>query len=162
MTARGRSRTGGFVLMEVIVSLVILGLAVAALMRSFTISITAIRKNEVVTQACVLAESVLQAIEVEPPTSKKSEGTFEEMGFPKYSWTLEYAEEEIRYKDLRNSAKDADLRPLRHVRLTITYDDGRLKRFNPVQVETFLLPFERFSQRSKQLNDLFMDEDGGR
>lgn len=157
--ARGRRRSPGFVLMEVLVSLTILGIAVAALMRSFTISLTAIRKNEISTQACVLAESILQAAEVDPPASRKTEGNFEEEGFPRYSYTLEYQEEEIKYRNLKNSAKDADLRPLRHVRLTITYSDGRLKQFNPVEVETFLLPMERFTQRSKHENELFMEEE---
>ncbi len=157
-----RSRKGGFVLMEIIVSLVILGMAVAALMRSFTISLTVIRKNDVATQACVLAESVLQSAEVDPPTSPKVTGTFEDVGFPKYSYTLEYQDQDIKYRNLKGSAKDADLRPLRHVRLTITYSDGRLRQFNPVQVETFLPPIERFTQRSKFENELFHEEDGAR
>ncbi len=159
---RAASEAGGFVLIEVMVSLVILGISVAALMQSFTISLTAIRKNEIVTQACVLAESVLQLAEVQPPAGRKTEGTFEEEGFPRYSYKMEYADEEIKYRNLKNSAKDAELEPLRHIRLTITYTDGRLKTFVPVEVETFLLPLERFTQRSKHENELFLEEESGR
>lgn len=154
-------RTGGMVLMEVLVSLVILGVSVAALMQSFTVSMSAIRKNSITTQACVLAESVLQAMEVDPPEQRKVTGTFEDQGLPKYSYTLELEEEELRYRNLRSSAKDAELKPLKRVRLTIHYEDHR-KPFNPVQVETALLPLERFTQRSRNENELFWEEEQNR
>lgn len=64
---RRRRATTGFVLLEVLVSMVILGIAMATMMRSFTLSIAAIRNNDVTTQATVLAETLLQSLEAEPP-----------------------------------------------------------------------------------------------
>jgi prepilin-type N-terminal cleavage/methylation domain-containing protein len=153
-----RRAHSGFVLLEVIVSLVIMGISVATLMRSFTVSMNAIRKNDVTTQACVLAESVLQDMEVNPPASKLTRGTFEEIGYPKYSWTIEMKDEEIRYRNLKTKSRVDDLKPLHYVHLTITYDDGQIHRFNPIDVEMYLMPIERYAFRSKFLNELFLED----
>lgn len=151
----GRRQTG-FVMMEVIVSLVILGISIATLMRSFTISMSAIRKNDITTQACVLAEGLMQEFELTPPTNPHMQGSFEEQGFPKYSWTMELEEENPDYRDVK--VKKQDLKPLRHMHLTITYDDQRYRKFSPIQVDLYLPPVERFSWNSKFLNELFKEE----
>ena len=153
---RCRAARAGFVLLEVVVSLTILGIAVAALMRSFTISMHAIRKNDVTTQACMLAEGLLQSMEVSPPKEKVSRGTFEDVGFPKFSYEMEFKEEEIRYKRLKTKPKN--LKPLRWVSLRIVYDNGQQKAFSPVQLELYLPPIEHFEFDSKFLNELFYDE----
>lgn len=146
------------VLLEVIVSLVILGISVATLMRSFTISMTAIRKNDVTTQACLLAESLVQDFEINPPKTKTARGSFEEMGYPKFFWNMDIKEEEIKYRNLKTKSRVDNLKPLQKMHVTITYDDGRLKKFSPVDMEVYLMPIERFTFRSKFLNELFLEE----
>src|SRR5947208_791636 len=102
---RLRRQPDGFVLLEVVISLVILGIAVATIMRSFTISMAAIRKNDVSVQAFVLAESMLQSLEVTPPQKGKLTGSFEADGFPNYSWEMNAKEEDIKYKHLKTASK---------------------------------------------------------
>ncbi len=153
-----RRRAGGFVLLEVLVSLVILGISVATIMRSFTISMSAIRKNDVSQQAFVLAESMLQNLEASPTEKGKLSGSFEADGFPHYFWELETAKEEIRYRSLKTTNRVENMRELSRVTLRVIYDDGRNKRQVPVQVDLILPPVERFSYESKFLNELFRDE----
>lgn len=157
-----RDSPRGFALLEVIVSLVILGVAVAALMRSFTISMHAIRANDVVTQACVLAERLLQDTEVQEKIPSSSSGTFADDGYPYYRWQMKYREEDIKYRHLKTKGKVDDLRPLRHVQLAVTYDDGYVKPFTPVELDEYLPPIERFAWNSKFYNQLFLEEQGGK
>lgn len=156
----GRGR-GGFALLEVLISLMILGISIATLMRSFTVSLRAISKNEVITRACGLAEGLVQDFELNPPTSKSSRGDFVEQGFPNYSWTADYEEEEIRYKNLKtkNKIRESDLKPLKHLTVKVTYDDGKHPAFSPVELDLYLPPIERFSFQSKWLNELFKEEE---
>lgn len=150
--------TRAFALMEVIVALTILGVSVGAIMRSFTISMAAIRKNDVSQQAFILAESLLQTLEASPVDKGKTSGDFSEEGFPNFQWELEIKEEEIRYRNLKTTNRVENLRNLKHVKLRIIYDDRRLKRQVPVEVDLILPPIERFSYESKFLNELFREE----
>jgi type II secretory pathway pseudopilin PulG len=155
--ARSR-RHGGFMLLEVIVSLVILGISVATLMRSFQLSLSAIRKNDVTTVACVLGDRLMQDFELNPPQSSVTSGDFSEDGYPNYSWTAKYKEEPIRYRGLKTKNKVDDLRGFKHVTVEIIYDDKRLRRYSPVQLDLYLPPIERFSPESKFRNELFLEE----
>ncbi|MEI7634470.1 MAG: type II secretion system protein [bacterium] len=153
-----RSGRGGFVLLEVIVSLVILGVAIATLMRSFTLSMNAIRKNDVMTQSCLLAQDMIEQIELNPPQSESTRGAFEDIGFPQFGWEIEYTEDPVEYRNLKTKSKIKDLRPLRHATLRVTYDDQRNKKLTPVLVDLYLPPIERFNYQSKFMNELFKDE----
>ncbi|MGI8906439.1 MAG: hypothetical protein ACR2IE_08120 [Candidatus Sumerlaeaceae bacterium] len=152
-------KVSGFVLLEVVVSLVILGIGVATIMRSFTVSMAAIRRNDVSVQAFVLAESMLQTLEVTPPQKGRLTGSFEADGFSSYSWEMEAKEEEIKYKNLKTASRIEGLRPLNHVKLKVTYDDHRNQVQTPVEVDLIVPPIERFSYQSKFLNELFKEEE---
>lgn len=149
--------SSGFILLEVIVSLVILGVSIATLMRSFTLSMRAIRQNDITTQACVLAEGLLQDLDLNPPQGALTNGDFSEKGYPNYSYVLKYEEEEIRYKHLKTKSRIENLRPLQHATITVTYDDKRMHRFSAIQLDLYLPPIERFSYESKFRNELFME-----
>lgn len=151
-------RNSGMILLEVMVSVVMLGVAVATLMRTFNICLFAVRKNESATQAFSLAESVLQTLEAEPPSKGKSEGTFDDDNFQNFSYTLESSEEKLRYRNQSTLTKADDLKPLKKIELKITYDDGRRPATTPVTVHMILSPIERFSYESKFYNELFLDE----
>jgi len=156
-----RRTNGGFALLEVIVSMVILGVAIATLLRSFTLSLSAIRKNDATTQATVLAENLLQTLEADPPTRRKDTltGDFESMGYPEYGYKLEVTNEKIKYRLKTNSRIDG-LHDLKVARGTITYDDPRGDTKDVAEVYLVLSPIERFSFESKFRNELFTDDEG--
>ncbi|MBX7245888.1 MAG: type II secretion system GspH family protein [Candidatus Sumerlaeaceae bacterium] len=154
-----RRACGGFILLEVLISMVILGLSVATIMRSFTLSMSAVRRNDVTTRGCVLAQSLLQDLELNPPKSKSVHGDFSEQGFPAYSYDLKFDEEEIRYRGLKTKAKVTDLKPLKYGKVAVYYNDPRQERpVLVVETEFYIPTFERFEYRSKFLNELFRDE----
>ncbi len=155
-----RRSAGGFVLLEVIVAMVILGIAIATMMRSFTISLDAIRRNDVSTQATVLAETLLQSLEAEPPEAKKRlTGSFESDGFPRFGYEVESTSEKIKYR-LKTNTRVDDLRELQIVRLNMTYENSRGENTIPVDAYLVLAPLERFSYESKFYNELFSEEEG--
>jgi hypothetical protein len=155
---RASRRSAGFVLLEVIVSMVIMGIALGTLMRSFTLSMKAIRKNDIITQGCVLAEGLLQDLEVNPPASKTLTGDFEDLGFPEFSYEVKYKEEDIRYRGLKATSEVKDLRPLRSVQLQVFHRaDREHDAIAVAEVYTLLAPIEHWSYESKFLNELFRD-----
>lgn len=148
-----------FMLLEVIVSLVILGVSVAAIMRSFTVSMKAIRRNDITTQACVLAEGFLQDLELDPDKARSGRGNFADEGCPDYYWELTVQDEEVRYKSLQTKVKTKDLRGIRHATLTITYQNETMRTpTQALEVHLYLLPIERFRFDSKFYNELFRAE----
>lgn len=154
-----RSRHSGFVLLEVIVAMVIMGIAMATMMRSFTLSLAAIRKNDVTTEATILAETALQALEAEPPRDGRSHGSFADDGFPRYGFDVVSDTEKLKYR-LKTKTRVNNLRDLKHVKLSVTYDDPRGKVTKPVEAYLVLAPLERFSYESKLKNELFSEEEG--
>jgi len=153
-------RHGGFVLLEVIVSMVILGIAMATMMRSFTLSIAAIRNNDRTTEATLLAETALQSLEQSPPTGKgKLHGSFEEMGYPNYSYDVETETQKLKYR-LKTKAKIENLRDLKICKLSISYEDPQGKVSHPVSAYLVVPPLERFSFESKFRNELFRADEG--
>lgn len=154
-----RLRRRGFVLIEVVVAMVILGIALGTLMRSFTLSMKAIRQNDKITQGCVLAEGLLQDLELNPPTARRTTGDFEDLGFPEYSYEIEYTEEEIRYRGVKTTGQIDDLKPLRLAHVII-YFRGPNDRdaFKVSEAHLYLQPVERWSYQSKFLNELFREE----
>jgi type II secretion system protein I len=90
---RRAPRTSGFVLLEVLLSLMILGIAVAAFMRSFTQSLAAAKRIEVQSQAALLARKLMDQMEMTPPADGSSDGDFG-TNYPAYTYrvTMEYEE----------------------------------------------------------------------
>lgn len=159
LPAVARSRSTAFVLLEVIVAMVILGIAMATMMRSFTMSLAAIRRNDAATQATILAESVLQAMEAEPPGKGRTRGSFEADGFPQYGYEVQSETEKLKYR-LQTRTRVDNLRELQAVKLTITYQDPRGKITTPADAYLVLAPLERFSYESKLKNELFSEGEG--
>ena len=156
---RLRRAAKGFLLLEIIVSMVILGVSLATLLRSFTLSMNAVRRNDITTRGCILAETLLQELEVNPPTDKRSSGDFEAAGFPDYSFETEFEEEELRYRSVKTGVKVDNLKPLKLVKVTVFYK-GRTELERLVAAETYLYlpPIERWETNSKFMNELFRDE----
>ena len=147
-----------FVLLEVVVSLTLLGLALAAVMRSFTLSLASARQNEIVTTAGFLAQRMLDEYEVIPPDTDSAEGDFGE-AYPHYYWRIDIEEERLKYRGSMGGSAGRDLESLRIMTLEILYNDGRYRSFRPVHLVTALSGLERFSYESLQDNQLFRESE---
>lgn len=160
MRGNFRRQASGFVLLEVVVSLVILGLAVAAVMQSFTISVQAIRRNDIVTKGCMLAETLIQDLNVQPPSTRFINGNFEAMGHKEFTYEVETTEEEPNPRDLGSKSRVEGLRSTVICRLKLRYTDGRGRVSNVLDTSFLLMPTERYSPDAKLWNGIFLDEAG--
>lgn len=165
-----KSAHTGFILLEVVLSIMILGVAIAALMRSFTVSLATARKTQVVTTACLLAQQVLEEYEVVPPQDDHAEGNFgieedlyavdgssqkQSTQYKNYYWILDVEEVPVDYPDVSFEGEKEDFENLTKLSLTIIYDDGHMKRFTPVRLETYLTNAEKFTYSSKKDNKFY-------
>ncbi|MBN1902081.1 type II secretion system protein [Candidatus Sumerlaeota bacterium] len=160
----------GFILLEVILSMMILGIAIAALMRSFTTSLATVRKAQIVTTASLLAQQILEEYEVIPPQGDHAEGDFssslEDGDFTNdaqtgsdpykyYYWVVDLEEIEVDYPDFSLKGESDEMENLTKITVSIIYNDGRLKQFTPIRVETYLTTSEKFTYDSKRENKLY-------
>lgn len=137
-----------FVLLEAIVSLAILGFAVAALMRSYYVSMAQARAMQVQTQAVFLAQQLLDEFEIFTPREGKSEGGFGD-DLPEFSYRVEMKYERPKYRRVNDNAIDRYF-ALRRYHLEIHYDDGRRKPYVALALDTAVVGFEKFSYQTKQ------------
>ena len=155
-----RTTRRAFVLLEVTAAVVILGIASAVFMRSFIQSLHAQKRLEITLRAGFLAQSVVETLDLFPPEEGKIEGSFAEdptFGEPYrfYSYLLETEYEEIDYEDVSLEGTKRDLFPLIKVHLRIVYDDGRNKRFVPVDLYTAVVETDPFAPAVRQQMQLF-------
>ena len=144
-----RARRRGFVLMEVIVSLTILGFAAAVCMRSFTQSIAASRIMEVQTQAQFFAQQLMHEFEIKPPDPGKKEGGFGD-DYKNYSFFVEVSLVDPRYRRQDRNDGIEQFFALREVDLEIRYDDGVHKPMVPIKLSTAIVGFEKYSHATKE------------
>ncbi|MCB2154238.1 type II secretion system GspH family protein [bacterium] len=148
-----------FVLLEVMLALVILSVAMTALLRGFILSIHTIRENNIVATATLLAETLMEDYELEPPVEGQDEGFFtddERFGedFKNYAWEREVEESDVDYSDApRVELQDPE--PIYEMKLQIIYDDGENRRFVPIAIDTYLLETQLFSDKALEKNQLF-------
>ena len=156
---RGRRRRS-FVLLEVTIALVILGVSMGAVLRGFMIGFYSLKEIRLIEEASLLAETMLEDYELEPPPEGDREGFFVDdprfgEAFANYEWVRDVEEEELRYSGEVPRDPLQELEPLYRIRLEIWYDDGESRRFMPIAVETYLLDTTIFSQEAIQANQLF-------
>lgn len=144
-----RARTmRGFVLLEVLVSLVILSLGATAVLQSLRQSLTASRQAEIVNQAVMLAENLLEEVQISPPASDRYQGDFGE-DFEEFSYEMTIEDEDLRYRGRARYNDDDDFRPLRLVHLEVYYDSPR--RAAPLRVlaiDSAILGFQKFTHQA--------------
>ena len=149
-----------FILLEVMVTVVILGVAAAAFMRTFLTNMHAARKMEIALRASLLAQATLERYELFPPLEGEYEGAFAEdpdFGplYENYFWFSEIERVSIDYEEVELEGLGRDLVDLTQVHLKIIYDDGKNRRYTPVDRTTFLLEFDPFSNKARSANLLF-------
>ena len=144
----------GFVLLEVLISLTILAVTVAAVLRSFSQSLSAINRLEVETQALFFANQLMDEFEINPPMEGETEGGFGD-DYADYYFIVDTQYEYPEY-DLRNRHDDVEqFFPLRTIKIDIFYDDGRRKKIRALSFESAIMGFERFSPEARQQNALY-------
>lgn len=156
--ATGKVARRSFVLLEVTLSLLILSVTMGAALRGYVLGMNAIRENRILSVATLMAETLLDDLEVEPPVPGRTNGNFAEdprfgEAFEDWSWERVVDTEEIRYKERsRNPLQEPE--PIYTMQLTIRYDDGRRQR-TPLIINTYLLGAQIFSDNAIQQNQLF-------
>jgi prepilin-type N-terminal cleavage/methylation domain-containing protein len=149
-----RLRARGFVLLEVLVSLAILGIALSMIMKSLTTSLKAAKWSEQITTASVLARSLVEKWEIEAPSPGPITGTFGP-NHPRYFYEADYRPEEIPYKDAPELEDAAALSPLRRisVRIYVGSEGAQQGRRQEVlRFETALIESELFEPNAKMFN----------
>jgi type II secretory pathway pseudopilin PulG len=149
-----------FVLLEVTLAVVILGISSAVFMRSFVLSMHSIRRMDISMKASLLAQAKLNSFDLFPPEEGKKEGAFADDPdygevFKFYFWILEAEEKEIDYDDVDTEGARRELFPLTQVRLQILYNDGVNRRYVPIDVTTYLTGLDPFSYQTRQTTQYF-------
>lgn len=147
---RGRiTGHAGFVLLEVIVSLTILGVAVAFLMRSFTDSFQSAKKMEIYTQASFLAQQLMDEFEVYPPKENRVEAGFGN-SYPGYSYRVTKTYVEPKYNRLKTGKNEIQrFFATRMLEIEVHYQDEAIHDFVACKVSTAIVGFEKFSPQTK-------------
>ena len=154
-----KKRKASFILLEVIVAMLILAVGMTAILRGFMMALSTIRENRVIEQAALLAETLMDDYEVEPPLDGKKDGAFEDDDrfgddYAFFYWERDVDEEKLKYNDRpRNPLQE--LEPVYDMELKIIYDDGNYRRFEAIVIHTRLSDIQLFSDDAIQANQLF-------
>lgn len=154
MIRPSRRRRQGFVLIEVLVSLMILGVSLMAITRSLTQSMKAVRLIEIKTQAQFFAMQVMHEIEINQPFEGDDEGGFGD-DYKEYSFRVHVEYERPNYGRIEGAREIDRFFPMRRVTIEINYQDKTHPRFTPLTVETALVGFEKMSMPTKQSYGFF-------
>jgi len=137
-----------FVLLEVLVALVILSLGATAILQSLRQSLKASQHAQVVNTAALLAESLLEEVQVTPPDPGGYSGDFGE-DFPEYNYSMTVKEERMNYRGNERKVDRDDLRPLKLVQLQVFHTKGQER--DPVRVfniSSAVLGLQKFTNQA--------------
>jgi hypothetical protein len=161
------------VLLDVILSITILSIVALTALRSFHLSLRSVRHSEIAERAAMYADAKLQEFDLSEPTWETAEGCFADDPFyadarmfpdaPEFFWEAEVEEIAIGdglldYPHVRLARRDEDkTHSLIQVRLRVFHDDGPggQSRRMVVEIDTFLLGAERFTNQARRMNELF-------
>lgn len=153
-------RKRAFVLLEVLVAVVIMGIAFAAILRGFVLALGTVAELRTHEQAILLSKGLLQDFELEPPAKGRIEGSFaddERYGpeFAEFTFEAVIEEEDIRYRERRKGSVRSELEPVYVLDLRILHTPSRKPRRSILHLRTVLLEPTVFSQQALQSNQLF-------
>ena len=145
----------GFVLLEVIVSVAILGIAVSTILRSFTQSLEASRRSEIYSTSVMLAENLIEEVQISPPSVGKYKGKFGD-DYPGYSFLVVREDEDIKYDKAFGFREKEELYPLRRVHIEIFYENKKRKlSMRTLEIESAVLGLQKFSDEALKEYNLF-------
>jgi prepilin-type N-terminal cleavage/methylation domain-containing protein len=162
------ARLRAFALLEVMVAIVIIGVAVVALLRGFILAMDTVRRIRMNETAIMLARSVLDDILLEPPAEGDYEGDFasdprwgEE--FAGWHWELQVEPEDVDYDEMPDAKGLGDLEQIYKARLIVSYGDPAATstrrrnrdRVAYIDMQTILMEPDVFSIESIARNQLF-------
>ena len=155
----GSHREMGFILLEVLVSLAIMGIALSMVLRQMTTSMKAIRRTEQVTMATMLARRLVEEWEMTPPEKGESEGDFGE-DYPGYTYRAEYRVEPVDYENVPKFEEIGHLVYMRNVSVSVFYTPPRSEEAEAKRIlrfETALTSSERFTAMARVSNKIDFD-----
>lgn len=144
----GRRLRNGFVLLEVILSLTILGFSVAAFMRSFNQSLQAAKRMEIQTQAMFFAQQLMDYFEIVPPREGTAEGGFG-VDYKYYSYQVDLRYENPEYDWKFDTDGVEQFFAERPYKIRIIYNDGNHAPYVAFTAESSIVGFEKFEPASK-------------
>ena len=158
----GRFRRA-FILLEVMVGVVIVGVAMVALLRGFMISLDQIKKVKRNEQAILLARSFMDDMILEPPAEGRFEGNFGEdprwgEKYEDWYWRLQVETDEPDYEERPEGTLFQELETLYYVRLEILKEDtvgSDTRTLQLIDVYTISMEPDIFSPGALQGNQLF-------
>ena len=138
-----------FVMIEVIVSLTVLSIGLTGLLQSFTSSLKAVRRENIITNSTLLANYLLESYQNQTPLESYGSGDFGQL-YPEYSWETEVSSEEPLYRVHSDWLRE-NMQYMIWVTVRVWYHDPR--GFDPIlgaEASTCLMRFERFSFQTRQ------------
>jgi prepilin-type N-terminal cleavage/methylation domain-containing protein len=165
MTVKRKGKLG-FVLLEVLVAIVVLGVAMVALMKGFILSLDTLGKVKMNEQAILLAQTLMDDLILEPPAEGDYEGEFSEDNrfgedFEGWKWELEVWTEEPDYEERPRGNMSQDLEQLYFVKASIIYSNqwGKKRKQRDtrkyLEFHTILMEPDIFSISAIEENQLF-------
>lgn len=140
------AKNHGFVLLEVLVALVIISIGATAVLRSLQQSLKAARQAEIINRAALLAESLVEEIQINPPLEGKYDGGFGEDA-PDYRYELVVEEEKLRYRGSQRKADEDDFRPVKmaHIEIFLDRPDQDERSARIIKIDSAILGMQKFS-----------------
>lgn len=148
-----------FVLLEVLVALVILGVTFVAVLRGFTIALDTLRRNETLERAMYLADSIMDDFILEPPGEDPVRGEFSEdprfgEEYADFSFEAEFEEEDVDYSEKPTGKPRQDFESIIRIDLRIIHKTKQGPR-TVVRLTTYALEPTLYSPDALQTNQLF-------
>ncbi len=124
--AKGRQRSGGFTLLEVMLAFVVFALSFATVLEIMAGSMRSVRRASDDTQVALFAQSIMDLVGLEIPVE---EGQFNGTGMDRYEWRLDIYLYEASDEDMRTQelAEMSGIE-LYKVDLDINWEAGRRQR----------------------------------
>jgi type II secretory pathway pseudopilin PulG len=150
-----KHRKRGFILLEVIISLIIVSVTIAAILRSFSISIRGASNAEIATIGSILAEQLLDTYEIQMPEEDEVTNDFSEDGFPNYYYEVTFEEEPVDYPHIRLENKVDEFNELIKITINVYYDNGQRNVYRAAELVSYVMPFEKFTYASRKENGFY-------
>jgi prepilin-type N-terminal cleavage/methylation domain-containing protein len=113
----------GFTLVEVLATLVLLGIVLPPIMRCTSIALSAASSARHTTEAAALAQTQLQQVIALNQWSQSMQGDFSQQGHPEYQWTIQSQPRDYGVSDVMITVSWKEAGADRQLRLTtLAYD----------------------------------------
>lgn len=150
-------KLSAFVLLEVLVSLAIMGVALSMVLRSFSLSMKASSQAKRTTIGVMLARSLIEEWEIVPPREGFTSGDFGEK-YPGYFYQCELQNLALDYPDASLHEETNALAQLPRVSLTVFFaterERDRGERAQVIHLESALTGAERFNAMARVRNEI--------